>query len=99
VGKAQRAHHFFTPDGGHGAKSAFAHPTKLRNQEAVIASEAKQSIGRQKRKLDCFVASAPRNDVQMQLRDLAAGFLRDILQKIPYPPKRGRREAGRLMHP
>ena len=33
--------------------------------KAVIASEAKQSIfsGEGRRKLDCFVASAPRNDV------------------------------------
>jgi hypothetical protein len=28
----------------------------------VIASEAKQSISPQARKLDCFVAYAPRND-------------------------------------
>jgi hypothetical protein len=28
----------------------------------VIASAAKQSIAPQARKLDCFVASAPRND-------------------------------------
>jgi hypothetical protein len=29
---------------------------------AVIASEAKQSIAPQKERMDCFVASAPRND-------------------------------------
>ena len=28
----------------------------------VIASEAKQSIARRKERMDCFVASAPRND-------------------------------------
>jgi hypothetical protein len=31
---------------------------------AVIASEAKQSIARRKERMDCFVASAPRNDVE-----------------------------------
>src|SRR4051812_23265107 len=36
-------------------------PTGERSQ-AVIASEAKQSIGRQRKRMDCFVASAPRND-------------------------------------
>jgi hypothetical protein len=34
----------------------------VRDIETVIASEAKQSIVPRKRKLDCFVASAPRND-------------------------------------
>jgi hypothetical protein len=47
--------------GGHGAKSAFAHHTAAKGV-SVIASEAKQSIEQQARKLDCFVASAPRND-------------------------------------
>jgi hypothetical protein len=30
--------------------------------QAVIASEAKQSISRRKESMDCFVAYAPRND-------------------------------------
>jgi opacity protein-like surface antigen len=33
----------------------------------VIASEAKQSIARQTKKLDCFVASAPRNDGEIRV--------------------------------
>ena len=37
-----------------------------------MTGSAKQSIERQKRKLDCFVANAPRNDGWIQLRDLAA---------------------------
>jgi hypothetical protein len=35
--------------------------TRIRGR-LVIASEAKQSIPPRKRKLDCFVESAPRND-------------------------------------
>ena len=31
---------------------------------AVIASEAKQSIARRNERMDCFVANAPRNDVE-----------------------------------
>src|SRR6476620_9136422 len=33
-----------------------------RGRIVVIASEAKQSIQRQKERMDCFVARAPRND-------------------------------------
>jgi hypothetical protein len=44
-------------DGGHGAKSAFAHPTaQFSNNVTVIASEAKQSSAARE-ELDCFVAS------------------------------------------
>jgi len=31
----------------------------------VIASEAKQSIARHNEQMDCFVASAPRNDAEV----------------------------------
>jgi hypothetical protein len=34
----------------------------LRDISSVIASEAKQSIAATERKVDCFVAYAPRND-------------------------------------
>ena len=41
-------------------------PAKRRREGAVIASEAKQSIAPHKERMDCFVASAPRNDVDGQ---------------------------------
>jgi hypothetical protein len=43
-----------------------------------MTGSAKQSIERQKRKLDCFVANAPRNDSWTQFRDLAACFARAL---------------------
>jgi hypothetical protein len=65
--------------------------------KAVIASEAKQSIPQQERKLDCFVANAPRNDGQttaISRRDAP-----EVCQKFPYPPIRGRRECRALDAP
>jgi hypothetical protein len=46
-----------------------------------------------KRRVDCFVASAPRNDGKTQLRDLAAWFLREVYFYFPPSPNRGRREC------
>jgi hypothetical protein len=45
------------------ASSIFKQP-KRPNVEIVIASEAKQSILPNEERMDCFVASAPRNDVE-----------------------------------
>jgi hypothetical protein len=46
------------------------HPISLRRvRYAVIASAAKQSIARQEEGMDCFVARAPRNDVETSYKN------------------------------
>src|SRR5450756_1122197 len=59
-----------------------------------LRASAKQSMERQERKVDCFVASAPRNDA---LRHTFAFPRRDppeVCKEISLPsPKRGRRES------
>ena len=45
------------------------------------------------RKMDCFVASAPRNDAKTHLRDLAACIFCARYSFISRPPNRGRREC------
>ena len=57
---------------------------------SIIASKAKQSIGRRersKRRVDCFVARAPRNDGKTQLHDLAECFFREVSIYFPPSPK------------
>ena len=44
------------------------------------------------RKLDCFVAGAPRNDVEIQFRIPAARCVRVLLKRLPHET-RGRREC------
>jgi len=51
---------------------------------AVIASEAKQSITQRKERMDCFVAYAPRNDV-----DGAAPTRLSYPAHAGYPVRRG----------
>jgi hypothetical protein len=57
-----------------------------------LRAQAKQSISRQKRKLDCFVASAPRNDDEIRLRIPAARCTRG-LPTMFRPFRRGRGEC------
>jgi hypothetical protein len=47
--------------------------------------------------MDCFVASAPRKDDKTQLRDLAAGFARDLV--CSFRPHEGVGNAGCPVHP
>jgi hypothetical protein len=54
-------------------------------------------LSRKLRKMDCFVARAPRND-ETQFRDLAACF-RARCSYFPPSSIRGRGEAGRPMRP
>jgi hypothetical protein len=49
------------------------------------------------KKMDCFVASAPRKDDKTQLRDLAAGFARDLV--CSFRPREGVGNAGCPVHP
>jgi hypothetical protein len=49
------------------ANYRFEFQTAKDNCSAVIASEAKQSISQRKERTDCFVAYAPRNDVDVVL--------------------------------
>jgi hypothetical protein len=56
-----------------------------------LRAQAKQSMGQQG-SVHCFVASAPRNDVKMQLRILAAPRTR-VLLITSRPQIRGRREC------
>src|SRR6266568_9656100 len=66
---------------------------------AVIASEAKQSIAPRKGRMDCFVASAPRNDGEIAsrsrdaLRPSFAGNFRDLSKT------EGAGNAGCALHP
>jgi len=57
-----------------------------------MTGSAKQSIKQQARKVDCFVAFAPRNDVEPQLRDLAAHFRASFARSIP--PSEDQRAQG-----
>jgi hypothetical protein len=50
--------------------SVFKQPR--RNKKPSLRAQAKQPIARRNRKLDCFVASAPRNDVEEHSRDAVA---------------------------
>src|ERR1700685_669975 len=49
--------------------------------------------------MDCFVASAPRNDVDAHLRDLAACVLREVSLYFPPFSIKGAGNAGRSMRP
>jgi hypothetical protein len=84
-------------------------PTGRANARPMTGS-AKQSIEQQKR-MDCFVASAfarrrasadrsaPRNDGEAWLRDLAASFARGILLFSRPLQTKGAGNAGRPMRP
>jgi hypothetical protein len=61
------------------------------------AKATKQSMAQQQRKLDCFVASAPRNDVKMRLRDPAARCARVMHESFALKSE-GVGNAGRPMH-
>jgi hypothetical protein len=57
----------------------------LRRLTAVIASEAKQSIAPRKERMDCFVASAPRNDVDGQESAFSRRDAPEVCQKFSRP--------------
>jgi hypothetical protein len=64
-----------------------------------LRAQAKQSIAQQKERMDCFVASAPRNDGKTQLRDLAAWFFARGIHLFPLSSNKGRRECRALDAP
>ncbi|HEY1637300.1 MAG TPA: hypothetical protein VGF62_02150 [Rhizomicrobium sp.] len=66
-------------------------PTGRANARPMTGS-AKQSIRPCKERMDCFVAYAPRNDVEIQLRDLAA-CPREVCSYLRPSEFRGRREC------
>jgi hypothetical protein len=70
------------------------------NLYTVIASVAKQSIEPQGR-LDCFVASAPRNDARSHSFAFSrAARAPSYVINLPYPPKKeGAGKAGCALHP
>jgi hypothetical protein len=53
----------FISEGNVPAKLGRNAPREREGVSAVIASEAKQSIAPRNERIDCFVATAPRNDV------------------------------------
>ena len=64
-----------------------------------VTGSAKQSILTRHERMDCFVACAPRNDVRVLLRILAARFARGM-PEISHPlQKKGAGNAGRPMRP
>ena len=63
----------------------------------VIASEAKQSIAPHKERMDCFVASAPRNDEPTRTFATPRHTAPELL-KI-FRPKEGAGNAGCALHP
>ena len=63
--RSSRPRHALTrAEGGEKKTSSIFKQPKRPNVEIVIASEAKQSILPNEERMDCFVASAPRNDVE-----------------------------------
>src|ERR1700730_12392589 len=64
----------------------------LRGSQAVIASEAKQSIVRQER-MDCFVASLLAMTFRYNFA-ISRRVAPEVCERFPYPPVRGRRECG-----
>src|SRR4051794_32659762 len=78
-------------------RGCFANLGQIRPRECelisinVIASEAKQSIVPRKERMDCFVASAPRNDADGRLK-IESGFL--TTPRI-FPPALGAQRTGR----
>src|ERR1700736_3231230 len=63
----------------------------LRGSQAVIASEAKQSIVRQER-MDCFVASLLAMTFRYNFA-ISRRVAPEVCERFPYPPVRGRREC------
>jgi hypothetical protein len=55
---------------------------------------AKQSMPQHKERMDCFVANAPRNDDQTQIRDLAASFRASFILNVPPPNQRAQGMPG-----
>jgi hypothetical protein len=70
----------------------------FKQPNSVIASSAKQSMAQHKERMDCFVATAPRNDVDTVSRSRRR-FLREVFFYFPPSPMRGRGEAGRPVRP
>jgi hypothetical protein len=63
-----------------------------------LRAQAKQSIVRHKERMDCFVASAPRNDVERWVRDPAARCAR-VVHVFRAQKKEGVGNAGRQLRP
>jgi hypothetical protein len=72
----------------HTPTSLFKQPIQLRT---VIASEAKQTISQRRERMDCFVASAPRND-ECRHDSTSRGVMRPR-RCMNLPPKGGRGEC------
>jgi hypothetical protein len=77
------------------------HRAKRRREEAVIASEAKQSIvpHKDKGRMDCFVASAPRNDDDRQDFAISRRHSPESCPKFRALKSEGAGNAGCALHP
>jgi hypothetical protein len=67
--------HTLTRGNVESSRNRHCEPTGRANARPMTA---KQSMEQLQRKLDCFVARAPRNDGKVRLRDLAAMFARGL---------------------